>query len=201
MWPIVDEAQLGLQFGLQLLPGFCRDERIHITHHGEEVSILHAQEIVPEEITYAQQPRKRVEHFGPFERSKFIWPIRLCEQLPDKLTEVQQSGLGVRRVGKQMGKVFDQNCCSAQFPLFVGSGDFSSVRIGDIERVVYAVADRVDRDARNVNATEGQCIGKLIKKPDGIRRLDVENRVPTRGVVVNLYINGIERHRRAADFT
>ncbi len=162
---------------------------------------MHTQEIIPEEITYTQQPRERVEHFRPFERSEFIWPIRLCEQLTDKFTEVEQSGLGVRRVGKQMGKVFDQNSCSTQFPLFVGGSDFSPVRVGDVERVVHAIADGVDRDACNVNTTEGQCIGEFIKKTNGIRRLDVENRVLIGSGVVNLDINGIKGRRRAADVT
>jgi hypothetical protein len=188
--PIVDGAQFGFQLRLQLRSAFHRVQRIHIAHHGEEVGVLHPQEILPEKIADAEQPRQGVEDFGTLQRGQLVRPVVALEALADELAEVQQRGLGVGRLRQQVGEVFGQHRRRHGVGAASPGRDFVAVGVGDVKHVVDARPGGIHRHPGDVDALVGQGVGKFVEKPAGIQGVNVEHRVGGIGLVVYLDFDG-----------
>ena len=68
--------QLGSELRGKLGAGLAGRQRVHVLHHGEEVGVLHPQEVIPQEIADAQQPGQCAEHLGALQRGQLIGPRR-----------------------------------------------------------------------------------------------------------------------------
>ena len=169
---------------------------VHIAHDGNQVGILHAQEVVPQKLAHTQQAGQRIQHLVSFQRSQFIRPVRTREQFAQELAKVQQRRFGIGRQGQQVGKMFDQDGGSPQFPLFLRCRDLLSPLVGDVQDVFHPVADRVDRHLGDVDVVDCQRVGKLIEEADRIGRVDFQHGVSVGKSVVDLDVHRVKRRRR-----
>ena len=185
-------AQGSFQLGLELRPALAGAERIHILHHREQVGVLHAQEIIPQEITDPQQARQGIQHLGPLQRGQLIRPVRAPEQLADELAEMQQGRFGVGRKRQQVGEVLDQHGGGAQLALAVRIGDLMAVLIGHVQGILHPVADRVDRHPGDIDVVERQGIGELVQEAEGVQRVDPQHGVLIAGFIVDLDLDRVE---------
>src|SRR5689334_15279967 len=78
------------QLPFQLRPWYWHRKRIHILHNGEEIRILHPQEIFPEEVAYTEQTRQPIENIRTFQGSDFVGPVWALKELAKKFPKVQQ---------------------------------------------------------------------------------------------------------------
>ena len=146
----------GGALGLELVAGFGGDEGIDFADQGEEVFVLHPEEIVPEEITHAEQAGEPLEDDRAFEVGHFVGPVGPQEQLREEVAKVQESRFGIGGVRQQVREMFDENGRGDQFALFDGVGDFLAAGIGDIDRVAGIAQGVAHLEAIDGDAGEGE---------------------------------------------
>ena len=183
----------GVELGLELGPGLGGVQGVDVAHDGKEVVVLHAQKVVPQKVTDAEEAGQRAEHLGTLERGELVGPVGAAEELGDELPKVGQGGGGVGEGGEEVGKVLDQDGGGAQLALLRGGGDLEPLGVGDVEGVVGAAGGGGDVDAGDIDAAEGEGVGELEEKADGVGGRDAQHGVLVRRGVVEVDLDRVER--------
>ena len=79
-----------VQLTLQLWFGLDVESASISVHDREEVGILHAQKILPEEIADAKQTCQSIQHIWLFNGGDFIGPVGTLKELGKEFAKVQQ---------------------------------------------------------------------------------------------------------------
>ena len=190
--------QRSFEFKLQLPARFGAVERVGVADHREQVGVLHAHEIVPQEIADAQDLRQVVEHLGVFQRSQFVGPVGPFEEMRQELAEVQQRLGRVGRTRQEMREMFDQHRRRAQLALFLRRSDLHPVFIGDVQQVVGAFAAGMHHHARNIGVRHRKRIGELVQKAHRIGGLDMQHGMARGNFVVDLDLDRVQAQVGAA---
>jgi len=85
------------EFSSQVLPALGFLQRLHIPHDRKEILILHAQEVIPQELGYSQQTSQCVEDLRTLQRGQLVRPRWSAEQFSQVFVEVKE---GRFRVGR-----------------------------------------------------------------------------------------------------
>ena len=71
--------------------------------------------------------------------------------------------------------------------------------IGDVQHIVRAVANRLYRYSRYIDAVQSERARKFVQESDGIWGIDEQDCVLLRDVVIYFYLDGVQRRCGACD--
>jgi len=97
-----------LQFVTQLLDGLAPVQARRVDQHGEEIVVLHAEEVFPEEAADAHELGERFEGRVGFEVAQVLHAVRHRQHLLGEGVELAQRLRRVRGAGEEIREVFDE---------------------------------------------------------------------------------------------
>ena len=180
------------QFALHLLPRPDDTDHPDVLQHGEQVLVLHPEEVFPQEIAGAEEFRHRADHFLLLQLVEHLLhrpaARHVGQDLVDQVIEVFQGLGGIGRPGQQMGELLDEGDHEPQFMEFPRVGDLRSPPVGHLERVLHPVPGGRDVDPPYVYVAQRQGGREGVQER---RRVPAGDREPGRfgpGVVVDLHV-------------
>ena len=188
-----DPGQPCAQFAFHLLPRSDDSDHLDVLQHGEEVLVLHPEEVFPQEIACAEELCHRGDYFLLLQLVEHLFhrPAGpdVGQDLVDQLVEMFQGLGGIWRPGQQVGKLLDERDDESQFLEFPRIGDLRSAPVGHLERILYLDSGGRDIDASNVDVTQRQGGRQGVQKRRRVLARDAETGRPGPGVVVDRHMH------------
>ena len=169
---------------------------LHLLENRQQAGMLHAQEVLPQEVTAAEHGGQRLQGAVLTQPGEVGAEQGIRRQALQELVEVLEGHRRIRGHGQKMRELLDRHDDEAQFLLSLVGGDLAAVAPAKAQLVLHLSLHTADVDPVHVKTAHGERVRQAVQKARRVFGGDVHDGPIGRRRVVDAHRHGKQPLRK-----